>query len=315
MKKYCIMLCLCSFVWSCFSYVYQLSVMEKLTNPAHRTAQIVIGIGDYHDKSNSHNAHQRNYLEALIKKCKLLNGKVIVEDLSSINSDGRGFCCNFSINARGGILGKLADFARTQSVDVDNVEYRYCRVAAIGPLLNNSDVLPENFNSSKAITVDAVGKEVRDEIDVVKRYDDGVFLNALYKKVTQDVYKSFNKLKLSQDSQLSIADYCKRFFKNEYVKNLERLCVFDSSLVDMKIIHSIVKSPDKSVIVVAAGGSHIEKMSENLAGIGYKKILLKFPQKMADDVLVVKSSLASENKRSAGEPPAIDMRILDEFFR
>jgi hypothetical protein len=306
---------LCFFVWSCFSYVYQLSVMEKPISSTQRTPQIVIGIGDYHDKSNPYNAHQRNYLEAFIKKCKLLNSKVIVEDLSSVNSDGRGFCCSFSINARGGILGKLADFARTESIDVDNVEYRYCRVAAVGPLLNNSEVLPNNFSSSTAITVDAVGKEVRDEIEVVKRYDDGVFLNALYKKVTQDVNKSFNKLKLNQDPQLSIADYCKRFFKNEYIKNLERLCVFDSPLVDMKIIHSIVKSPDKSVIVVAAGGSHIEKMSENLAGIGYKKILLKAPLKMVDDTLAVKSSLESEQKRAADEPPAIDMRILEEFIR
>ena len=125
--------------------------MKKPIDPQKNTYQLIIGIGDYHDKTHPVNAEQRTYLESFIKNCRKAASKVIVEDLSSINNDGKGVCCNFAINAYGGVLGTLADIARLQSVDVDNVEYRFCRVAGIGPLLNNRVVRTTRALPSNAI--------------------------------------------------------------------------------------------------------------------------------------------------------------------
>jgi len=296
----------------CFGYVYQLSVMKKVINSQTNDTQIIIGIGDYHDKNHPANADQRSYIESMIKKCK--NGKLIVEDLSSVNNDGRGMCCSYIINARGGILGKLADVVRADSGDVDNVEYRYCRVAALGPLLNNVQAEPSRIASTSMISLTSLAQEVSNEIERVKRYDDGVVLNALYKRTALEVAKAFKQLRLDETKYTTVADYCSNVSKKNYSKELEKICIFDSPIIDMKILHSIVSSPDKSVIVVAAGGSHIEKVNTLLAMLGYKKIVAP-----SGDFLkyhAVESALGSEGKKtdSLATPPALDMHILDQFI-
>lgn len=295
----------------CFGYVYQVSVMEKVIDPEDDKKQIVIGIGDYHDKSHPANSDQREYLEALFKKAK--NLKLIVEDLSSINNDGRSMCCNYVINSRGGILGKLADVARTESVEVDNVEYRYCRVAALGPLLNNNQVVSEQRASSSSLLIKVLLQEVLDELERVRHYDDGLFLNGLYNRCVHEVQKSLQQLKMNSYGSITIADYCTRFFKNKHTQELEKMCIFDSPLIDMKIIHSIVSSPEKTIIVVAAGGSHIEKTNAILATLGYKKIITSSSSSIQHHA--VESSLGSDKKNKAGvNPPALDMHILDKFI-
>ena len=76
---------------------------------------------------------------------------------------------------------------------------------------------------------------------------------------------------------LSIAEYCARFCKNNYTKKLEWLCIFDSPLIDSKILHSVLSSQNKSIIIVAAGGSHIEKMNSFLESAGgYEKVTIPF---------------------------------------
>jgi hypothetical protein len=295
-----------------FGYVYQLSVMKKIINHQSGDSQVVIGIGDYHDKNHPANKDQRSYIEALIKKCK--KGKLIVEDLSSVNNDGRGMCCSYIINARGGILGKLADVVRADSGDVDNVEYRYCRVAALGPLLNNVQAEPSRIASTSMISLTALTQEVSNEIERIKQYDDGGLLNALYKRTALEVTKALKQLRLDETKYKTVADYCGNVSKKNYSKELEKMCIFDSPIIDMKILHSIVSSPDKSVIVVAAGGSHIEKVNTLLAMLGYKNIVAP-----AGDFLkyhAVESALGSEVKKadSLATPPALDMHVLDQFI-
>lgn len=307
-----VMVCSLSMLFlDCFGYVYQLSVMKKIINPQTNDAQVIIGIGDYHDKNHPANADQRSYIEAMIKKCK--KGKLIVEDLSSVNNDGRGMCCNYIINARGGILGKLADVVRADSGDVDNVEYRYCRVAALGPLLNNVQAEPSRVASTSMISLTALAQEVSNEIERIKQYNDGTVLNALYKRTAQEVTKAFKQLQLDNTRHTTVADYCSNVSKKNYSKELEKICIFDSPIIDMKILHSIVSSPDKSVIVVAAGGSHIEKVSALLAVLGYKKVVAPAGEFLKCHA--VESALGSESKKadSLATPPALDMHILDQF--
>lgn len=296
------------------AYVYQISVMKKVIDPQLSQEQLVIGIGDYHDKDHPANADQRAYLEALLKKCRAIKSKLIVEDLSSVNSDGRGMCCNLFINAQGGLLGKLADKARAECIDVDNVEYRFCRVVGIGPLINSYQNNQQKNNSSATIIpVQEVCKEFLQELDKVQHYNDGVVANRFYKKIIGDVSKSFNHLKIDKVKDQAVAHYCAQEYKNNYIKSLEKLCIFDSPIIDAKIIHSIVSSPEKSIIIVAAGGSHLEKINTQLELLGYCKVIIPAVTNHMHQMVENLLNSGKKEKSRVYRPPAINIQVIDQF--
>ncbi len=297
----------------CFGYIYYVSILKKKSNEQDKEV-VVIGLGDYHDKDHPANESQRVYLETFLQRCNPSKIKLIVEDLSSFNNNGKGICCNYVITPRGGILGKLADQARRYGVNVDNVEYRFCRVVGIGPLLNNRKMNPQTFPAAKTLTMNSLYKEVLDEMEHITQFKDGDKANALYQRFLAQVKKSFNRLKLDKVKDVMIADYCARFLHNNYVKQLEHLCIFDSPLIDAKILHAIVSSDDCNLIIVVAGGSHIEKMVSSLETIGYTKA--KLPINAVNGHQLLENSLNQDKVNNRGyRPPAIDLKMLDEWVR
>lgn len=298
-----------------FGYIYQAFVMKKTikisSGDSHE--QLVFGIGDYHDKHHQANQEQRNYLESMIKRFHY--GKVIVEDLGSVNNDGKGMCCNYMMNIGRGILSSFADVARSYAIDVDNIEYRYCRVVALGPLLNNLKADPYTISSAASVPLSALKDEAVNEVDALQKYNDGYFLNGMYRSTAHSIRKMFKQLKLDRSfsGNESVADYCNQWPKKLYRENLEKLCIFDSAVLDMKILHSLVTSPEKQVIIIIAGGSHIETIRETLVRIGYEKIM-----GFADSAVKhVETALGSESstKKIDTAPPALDMHLLDQFIQ
>jgi len=254
-----------------YGYFYYVCVVKKVVN---KQKQHIILLGDYHDKKHPANQDQRAYLESLIKKCAAVKGKLIVEDLSSVNNDGRMVCCNFGINCSEGVLGQLAHKARELGIGVDNVEFRYCRVAGIGPLLNNIEVSPFSVRSSATITTSSLHKEVVDELEKIKRYDDGKQLNNLYKKTVTSVRDALLKMRLCVDHECTVAQYCVQLRSKQYRQELEKLCIFDSALIDMNILHSIAARKKNPYIFVVAGGSHAEQVSAMLQSMGYELVFI-----------------------------------------
>lgn len=253
-----------------YSYFYHVCVL-KVTD-THGEQQWVVLLGDYHDKTHPVNRNHRAYLELLLKKCVAIKGKLIVEDLSSINNDGRMICSNFGIDSSEGILGQLASKARELGVLVDNVEFRYCRVASIGPLLKNLHVDPFTLPSSATITVVSLHKEVVDEIEKIKKYNDGKLLNDFYKKTIGRVRTDLAKMHLSESQKATIAHYCAHLRSKKYRQQLEKLCIFDSALIDVNILHSIAACPRAPFIFVVAGGSHTIQVADLLQSIGYEMV-------------------------------------------
>lgn len=258
---------------SAFCYIYHLRVVEK---PAQGNChkQIIVLLSDYHDKKHPANKQQRAQLEALLSKYLPDIIKLIVEDLSSANNDGRMICCNYGINCVDGMLGQLAHKARQMGMNVDNVEYRYCRVAAIGPLINNIDTDPHSFRSSASITLASLHKEIVDEVEKIKKYNDGKKLNRFYKRALGAVRDALSQSCLGKaDRTRSVACYCARIRSQCYREELEKICIFDSALIDSNIMHSIACS-NEQIIFVVAGGSHIEQVYSWLQSIGSKELLL-----------------------------------------
>lgn len=254
-------------------YFYYLCVVKKT---AHKNVypQHIILLADYHDKTHAANKSQRAYLESLLKKYSNKKIKLIVEDLSSINNDGRMICCNFGINCAAGVLGHLANKARSFGIDVDNIEYRYCRVAGIGPVINNTAVDPHTIKSACGITLASLYKEIIDEINKISRYDDGKKLNHFYKRAVADVRSQLSRMKLCGiNSKKTVAHHCAQLKCSDYRKQLEKLCIFDSALIDSNIMHAISNSK-ASIIFVVAGGSHIEQVNNLLKKMGYETVFV-----------------------------------------
>jgi len=286
----------------------------KRVNKQTNKVQFVIGLADFHDKTHPANKVQRIYIDdSLLKKCVAVKGKLIIEDLSSINNDGRMNCCNYAVNSCEGVLGQLANKARECGIDVDNVEYRYCRVAGIGPLLSNIQASPYSFKSTMAISTAMLYKEVADEIEKIKHYDDGKILNAIYKYTLTAVCNVLSKIAFNiAQQQSTIAHYCSGLQRKEYKQELEKLCIFDSALIDMKIMHSIVAAPQAAFIFVAAGGSHIEQMRDMLKRMGYE-LVFATPQSASTTIRRVVNAGSSSSSENAPQPA--DITVLDRFIK
>jgi len=221
-------------------------------------------------------------------------------------------CCNFGINSSEGVLAKLADKARSIGIGVDNVEYRYCRVAGIGPLLNNIKASPYSFRSSATIKKLSLYKEVADEIEKIKKYNDGKLLNNYYKRAITAVHAAL--LKIDFNNKGTVADHCKQLQCKQYRQELENLCIFDSALIDINIMHAITKYPQAPLIFVIAGGSHIDQVSSMLEHMGYE---LLFKTSSCSEGSGLKKVLNSENTASSLDnyPKPIDLSIIEKFIR
>ncbi len=294
-----------------FGYFYHVCVMRKIVNKSTNAQQLVVCLGDYHLKSHPANKNQRVYIESLLKRCSAKKTKLIVEDLSSVNSDGRMVCCNFGINCSEGVLGQLASKARSWGVPVDNVEYRYCRVAGVGPLLTNIQAKPHSFRSTATIATSSLHKEVVDEIEKIKKYDDGKLLNDLYKRTTSAVHTALSNTGFN-NGKVTVADYCIKLSPKQYRQELEKLCIFDSALIDMNIMHSIAACADTPLIFVVAGGSHVEQVSSILQRMGYESVLKSY----APAAPSIKKVLNSDSAVVLSDihPQPVDITIIDKFM-
>jgi len=289
----------------CLSYFYSAYA------DSNENKQIIVYLSDFHDKSHSCNTKQQKDLISLLKLCLRIKGKLIIEDLSSINNDGKSLCCNYSINCCDGVLAQVAKKARAMKIDVDNIEYRNCRVASLGPLLNNPQSSPDCFKSSSTITIAALYKEIIEQIEKIKKYDDGKKLNALYAGNIVSLYKMLEKLGFNAYRDYSVAQYCQQLYKRkEYRQELENLCIFDSALLDMNIIHSIATSSHPLIFIVA-GGAHVEQVRKRVSLLGYQPL---FSIAHTASFSFRKSLNVGEHKASSSVPQPIDLINVEKWL-
>lgn len=291
------------------AYLYQAVVMKKWNDLRNRY-HYVIGLGDYHIKHDDAIKKQHDQLKSLLSQGDPQDFKILTEDLSVANTDGREGCGKFRINSRGGFLGGITEKCRTIGLDTDNLEYRYARVCSIGPVLKNSEKDPKAFASVAGISVGDVVKEIKDESRKIKNFNDGSVLNSWYYASVEQVDKKIIAYGLT-DHSMSMADYLLN--KKGNSKFLEKLLTFDCELLDANIVHSVVNT-DKDKICVLAGGSHIERVSQMLEKVGYKKVV-QLPAFSSTETQL-ESCVQSENgmRARAIVPHSIDLNHLKRFF-
>ncbi|MDZ4152479.1 hypothetical protein, partial [Methylicorpusculum sp.] len=258
------------------AFIYDVTLLKKWDASRGRY-QKVLAYSDFHDQPTvvTQQAHvtQAAYIESFLKKLKKQNSKIIVEDLCAVNDRGCACCANFCVKPRGGILGGLSDKCQAAGVAVCNVEFRFCRVTSLGPVFNAPSADPGSFDSTKMITVGALRDEIAGTIREIQAYRDGNFLQNVYQQGIAAVNKQMQEFALGRESALSVARYVGTHMAQARTKveALKKLLTFDSELLDHKILHQIVTSGDKELVVIFAGGSHCANVCGVLQKMGYAR--------------------------------------------
>jgi hypothetical protein len=255
-----------------FAFIYEVKVLRKW-DAAHKRYHYFIGCSDFHDKTHQSNGDQLKKIESLLAKCDRNITKVMLEDLSSPNNKGRLACGRFVVNSRGGILGGLAEKGRSLGLDINNIEFRYCRVTSLGPVLNNLKTDMETFPSVRSISMAHLVKEVQETISEVRSYNDGIALKKIYDDTIKDVSGYLSSLHMEKHQDMNVSSYLKAHsHENNRLDLLKKLLTFDSGLLDLRMLHGVVTGVDKSKVIAIAGGAHISRACELLEKVGYQQM-------------------------------------------
>ncbi|MDR3551326.1 MAG: hypothetical protein P4L31_07975 [Candidatus Babeliales bacterium] len=261
------------FCMNSFSYIYEVRVLRKWDD-ARKRFHYFIGLSDFHDKIDPSNQIQLKKIQDILAKLDKNTAKISIEDLSSVNNSGKASCGSYMVNSRGGILGGLAQTTREMGLDVANIEFRYCRVIALGPVLNN---LKDDLNSFPSVTstnMNVLIDEIKNEIADIKAQNYSPKLKKRYDASIKTVEDQLVKLHMHESGSLSVAQYLDKYStasnRLEFLKNL---LTFDSALLDLRLAqmaHDGFNKRDKDVSI--AGGAHIGRTCDLLQIDGYQDV-------------------------------------------
>lgn len=293
-----------------YGFVYEAKILKNKDKN-----QQFIGLSDFHDKVHPVTKKQLTKIETWLGQCDKEQTKVLLEDLSSKGSAGRNSCGRFKVNSKGGILGGLTEYCQARNLLVENVEYRYCRVSALGPVLNDNYTCTSQIHSVNTISVACLVKEIQDIIHEIQGYDDGKALAAYYQKNIKEVESELKKLSLDYSNTMSVGHYLTLYsHQKNRLDVLKRLLTFDSSLLDLKLIHLVVNAPQRKVPTIA-GGSHISRVADALVKYAGYEVEYSTPVRY-DREHDVKKCLGSAiiDDNFCMRPQPIDLAILDRYM-
>lgn len=270
MKSRFLLMLVCSLYGvTCSAFIYDIVVLKRW-DPSYQRYHYVIGCSDFHDKSHPCTGEQRSFIESLLRLSDPQSVKVIVEDLSAGNELCNGMCGMFKVDSRGGLLGGLMEKCRAFGLSVDNVEYRYCRVSALGPTLNNLTQSPHSFLATAQLKVQTVVDELERVTREIRSYKDGGLLNTYYQKAIRSVTQGINVLKKEHYYQQSVADFLENKEDKKRLEVIKDLLTFDINVFDARLVHAIAKSVPYEKVLIFAGGAHVSRATSVLKTIGYQ---------------------------------------------
>lgn len=295
------------------AYLYDVKVLRKW-QPHTNRYHYWVGCCDFHDKLHAYNSVQRKKIEDLLPGYNPEHVLILVEDLSSTNDAGKLGCGSYFINSRTGILAGLGNYCKTNHIPVQNVEYRYCRVVALGPMINNIQADPHSLPSAKKMTLAHLTHEIEQTYnDLLHGSTTTEFKNVLSSK-TVALHKGVEKLKSARDRYPTIADYLHgnttTWNRLEIVKNM---LTFDGILLGFKLVDATLKAENKEKIIAFAGGTHINEAYELLQKIGgYEPIIGSSSSNGIDPVAkAINTGVSPLNKK----PEPISLELLEHYIK
>lgn len=309
-KLYAICLIFLTQVVSLDAYIYHAVVMRKWHADLNRF-HYFIGLGDFHHKQHPANQQHLDELQQLLVGSQNGSLRILTEDLSVANDIGRRGVQGFSINSRGGLLGGLTDVCRGYGIDTQNLEYRYARVCALGPVLNDTSRDPSSFDSTRRLSVGDLTDEIYTELDRIAQFRDGPDLQAWYTSCVREVEKKMAFFNWPAYQRASVAEYVSHT-KKPLVPFLQNLLTFDAGLLDVKIVHEIMQHSDVERTCAIAGGSHIDRAGKALQKIGYTSVW----HTTSDGAAMSAIDVGPEAYKAeyAIKPAPISLDLLKKFF-
>ena len=275
------------------AFIFELQSIKK--KDAIEGPTWVIGLGDLHDKKHPIIQEQKDAIMHFLRMLPKDKVKVLTEDLSSPGSFGRGSCDNYYINSRGGVLGGLTQECRDKGFDAENHEFRYCRVSSLGPVMNDISADITQIGSTSTISVNSLYQEIQKELDHINAFDDGELLTKEYDKNIKEVRKKLAQLEITEADATSVAEYLKKRVhdaKNKLIHFIKKLLIFDSELLDCKLVHAIKQEKEKEYIIIIAGGSHVKRVCDLLIKDGYEP----------HTIMLAQDEKTTEEAQCAGRP-------------
>lgn len=314
MKKTCL-LALFSLTVPCgsFPFIYE-GIILKRWQPATKSFHYFVGLSDFHDRQHEANLQQRACIQALLQKLDKKNTKLLVEDLCTPPDNySNNFCKSFRINASGGILGGLSKQCLNQGFLVENVEYRYCRVAALGPLLTQTYQKLDDCPSACKLLVRDIAQEVDQAMNNVTCPVYLAYLLKTLQNIRQKIFVSLKELNINLDSPDSISTYVESHSNRvNRCALVERLLTFDADLLDIKLVSSILTEPKSETVIAFAGGSHIARVTAMLIALGYKKAYtLSAPSRKRQKVSIC-IGIPTTKTSSHFKPEPINLKIFQQ---
>jgi hypothetical protein len=302
------------FSTSCKSFVYELFVLRKWNNKRGRYSYF-IGLGDFHDKTNKINNVQIRDLYEILKHCLPDTLKIGSENISAPSSGRTASCGRFFVHARGGVLAGFGQICKKLGLPIENLEYRYCRVASLGPVLNNIRSDMRLFPSVRTIKVAELIREVEDVCHEIRLYKDGPLLQDFYQRCIARVNKWMRIKKLYEYKDKTVADYLELMTnQGNRVQFLKKLLTFDSILVDLRLLHSVISAQDHLNYLAVAGGSHITRVAQLISKLGWEWVHATRPDFVRE--YKIRKCLGGHiiQGKYCRKPKPIDVRMIADFL-
>jgi len=275
MGNYSLGIALCFFVQQSSAYIYEVRVVRRTLPGTTQEKQYIVGLSDFHDRSQPHVAsEQRQMLEKLLKTADSRKIRFFVEDLSSPNCDGTCSCANYRVNTRGGFLGGITALIKSYGCCTDNLEFRYCRVVALG-LTAAGRASKQARALQEAIKLEQFVKETHSLLGVINHYQD-CGMGLWYRSCTQTVEDAMNRLSLVGCQKQTVGEYVRAASQKRrgHDRVLEELLSYDSPLFDARLVHEILNDTQHKTLVVIAGGTHVQEAFDVLVKSDYEQIPL-----------------------------------------
>lgn len=297
------------------AFIYDLTVLRRWNAPL-KHYQYFIGLSDFHNKQHPANQVQLRDLINIVKHSPVHMTKIGSEDISSVGSGNRSRKCGrFVVVSRGGVLGGLTNKCRKLGLDIQNFEYRFCRVTSLGPVLNNLTGNLKNLVSVQSTPVAALIKEIESVFKQLASYRDGTFLSGLYDRSVRDIRRRMNQLQLYKHADKTVADYLRIMTTPAHrLSFLRDLLTFDSILLDLQMTHSVLNMQNKLNFLAIAGGSHIKRVAQLLTKFGYKQVRGMQPRFVREyDISKCLGSHIVQGKY-CHRPRPIDIKAIADFL-
>jgi phage FluMu protein gp41 len=166
----------------------------------------------------------------------------------------------------GSVLDNIASDCLNLGIDVYNAECRQVKYAsAVDGSVTGREVVEESERVIESIMseLEEIKKDTESNEEAQIVYDEGVKIVEKAKKSTEDI------IKILRDSDMSIQG----LLENQEIENPnDTIGLYDTYLVDARILLAWYKNRDRKNCFIVAGGSHLDRILPILEKIGRQTI-------------------------------------------